>query len=1015
MGFGENLFLKKVLPESKTNLTEDTMNHRTNKILSTSLAALMVAGSGTMTFAKTYDDVDSDHKAKTEISILSDIGVIKGTSNGEFSPNEYVTREQMAAFLFRLMLGRDDAGRVNTTGFTDLYEPYYNGAISWANAAGYILGTSKTTFEPKGGITKQDAMTMLVRALGQDSQKMNENYPWSYINAAIKLGLDRGLEDVDYEETLTRAETAVILYNALTAEYLIGKTTANGNVYYESTSIIEEVFDYSMTDAVLVSTNDYSVDGDTTVKNDYVTLRGTDENDKSFYMTVPFEQMDLDGADNDHLGHAYRVIYSTSNGKHSVLSAVPMTDAKSYDTAKIDTDRDTVEIGGTKYTLVDEYSDELSTNNNELILHAYDEDGRLDRIDDIDELSDLLGFYRITLLSDNGEETAKRGLIRMFEMDVLEIDSDGKINLADGKKENDLNFVNEAEAEEDDYVLYYHNEKTAELHIAEVLDYVSGTVKRITSSSVRIGDDSYNLGNKTAGISADSIREKLELGSNVTAVIHNGAVVAVAEGVTLSDSSEYLIALDDAHRIYEDGSFRYVLTAFVDGKEQNIYVKNADAEAGMIYRYTKSGDEYKLIAPETEDGILLSGKNEFVQNQNDLDEIAYIIESAKNTAIELGGKNYYSISRGDADSIASVKGLDSVRFVTDKNTVILVNDGGTILQRTGEYESTIHVSDGAYVAAIFNNEVGSVETLRYLYISDGELGNYDRNAEFVRILAENGLVYEDGKAYVEYLVYNFASNEIETRLSKSDDLIVGEDYRCGSDDTITTDKSEHVVTGFVTGYTSGTVSIDGSTYTHAAGMKVLRIVNDNGTFKTEEVKLADLYMKNVEFLSDKGQITFILEADAPEFTASANGQTITVTPDFDLANFADSRLTVNELTDKDGNKIDLSGSTIAFGAENTLEVTLAETIALENGEYKLTFRIGSKSFAVNFTYEVIEVPEQPEQPEEPETPENPETPEHPETPEVPEVPETPENPEQPEQPEVPETPENPDNSDGVNP
>ena len=154
------------------------MNHRVNKILSPLLAAMLVAGSGTMTFAKNYDDVDSDHKAKTEISILSDIGVIKGTADGEFSPNDLVTREQMATFLFRLMLGRDDAGRVNTTGFTDLYEPYYNGAISWANAAGYLLGTSKTTFNPKGGITKQDAMTMLVRALGQDNDKMNAGYPW---------------------------------------------------------------------------------------------------------------------------------------------------------------------------------------------------------------------------------------------------------------------------------------------------------------------------------------------------------------------------------------------------------------------------------------------------------------------------------------------------------------------------------------------------------------------------------------------------------------------------------------------------------------------------------------------------------------------------------------------------------------------------------------------------------------------------------------------------------------------
>ncbi len=966
----------------------------------------MIAGSGTMTFAKTYDDVDSDSLSKTaatSISILSDIGVIKGTSDNEFSPAELVTREQMAAFLFRLMLGRDDAGRVNTTSFTDLYDPYYNGAISWANAAGYILGTSKTAFEPKGGITKQDAMTMLVRALGQDNAKMNENYPWSYINAAIKLGLDNGLEDVDYDETLTRADTAVILYNALTAEYLIGKTTANGNVYYESTSIIEEVFDYSMTDALLLSTNDYSLDGDTTVKNGYVTLRGIDSDDDRFYMTVPFDQMNLDGSENDHLGNAYRVIYNTTGGKHNILSAVPMTEAKTYDSASIDTKKNTVEIGDTKYTLVDKYSDELSTNNNELLLFAYDDDGELDQIDDIDELSDLLGFYRITLLSDNGEETARRGLIRVFEMNTLETDKDGGINLADGEKEEDLNFNNEADADEDDYVLYYYNENTKELHIAETLEYVNGTVKRLTNSTVRIGDDSYDLGNKTAGIPAESIRQKLELGATVTAVIHNGAVVAIAEGVTASDASEYLLALTDAQRIYEDGSFRYVMTAFVDGKEQNIYVKNGKAEEGNIYRYTKSGDEYKLIAPETDDGILLSGKNEFVQNQNGLDEIAYIIENTDNTTIELGGRNYYTINRGDADSIASIAGLSSVRFVSDENTVILVNDNGTILQRTGEYTSTITVNDGATVTAIFNNEVGSVETLRYLYISDGELGNYDLDAEFVRILATNGHVYEDGKAYTEYTVYNFANGKIETRLSKHDDLEIGEDYRCGTDDTITTIPSDHVVTGFVTGYTSGTVSIDGATFTHAAGMTIVRIINDNGTFKTEEIKLADLYMKNVEFIADKGQITFVLESTDPTFTATASDKTVTITPDFDLTNFADNKLTLTELLDEDGNKINLENATIAFGAENTVDVTLADV--LETGKYDLVFKIGAKTFTVNFDYEKVETPETPEEPEQPETPDTPETPEQPEQPETPDNPETPDQ---------PETPENPDDNNGEN-
>ena len=205
------------------------------RLLSGVLTSALIFSCVPAVFAREYQDVEASNPAKDEIDILSDIGVIVGTSENEFSPDENVTREQMALLLFRLMLNKADGGRVNTSPFTDLYDDTYSGAISWANASGYILGTSDTTFEPMEGITLQDAMTMLVRALGQSSESMNKGYPWTYIDAAIKLGLDRGLENLSYTETLTRGETAIILYNALTAEYLIPKSLSNGMTVFEST------------------------------------------------------------------------------------------------------------------------------------------------------------------------------------------------------------------------------------------------------------------------------------------------------------------------------------------------------------------------------------------------------------------------------------------------------------------------------------------------------------------------------------------------------------------------------------------------------------------------------------------------------------------------------------------------------------------------------------------------------------------------------------------------------------
>ena len=910
------------------------------KYLSASLAALMVAGCSTLTFARNFDDITNDSKAKTEISILTDIGVIKGTGENEFSPDENVTREQMATFLFRLMLGRDDAGRVNTTSFTDLYEPYYNGAISWANAAGYIIGTSKITFEPTGGITKQDAMTMLVRALGQDNGKMNAGYPWSYINAGIKLGLDRGLTGVAYDETLTREETAIILYNALSAEYLVGRTTVGGNVYYESTSIIEEVFGYSTADAVLVATNDYTLEENTVVKNGYVTLRCTDGKD-AFYMTVPYAEMKLAGSENAYLGESFKLIYSKESGRHKVLSAVPTSTSEEYTSVKIDGGK--VQIGESKYTLVDEYSDELSTNNNELILHAYDADGRLEQIETSDELAELLGFYSVKLIFDGGRDTASRAVMRVYEMDTLSVDKDGKINLAGGKTEKEVSVNNAANAKNGDYVLYYYNEAAGELEIAQALEIVSGTVRRITQTSAMIGDRSFTLGNSVAGISAESIKNKLHLGEVANVVVYNGAAVAVVNGAELSDSSRYLIALSDAHRIYENGSFRYVMTAYVDGKEQNIYTKNGAGVAGGVYRYTEQGGEYSLIDVKIEDGIIISGRGEFIQNTNGLDEIGYIIESANGTKIELGGRNYYTVNRGDAESFASVAGMSDVKFVCDANTVIIVNDNGTLMHRTGLYNSTISVNDGARVVAVFDNEVGSVETLKYLYISDGELGNYDLDAEFVRILAENGYVYENGQTYTEYLVYNIASGKVETKLSKHSGLTVGEDYRCGNDNTITSEGADFVMNGFVTGYTQGTLTIDGTTFSLADDAQLIRIGAD---YKVTSVTAAELYMKNVEFVTSQGEIVLVMESASPSFTATASGANVTITPDFDLSEFSGSTPSLTSLK-KGSESVDLTGASVEFGAENTLSVTLAAELA--EGPYEISFKLGGKEFKVSFT------------------------------------------------------------------
>ena len=903
------------------------------------LASLILASGATAVSAKQYDDVKEDSRAATEISVLSDIGVIRGTSENEFSPDTPVTREQMAALLFRLMLGRDDAGRENTTAFRDLYDPYYNGAISWANAAGYIRGTSETSFNPKGGITKQDAMTMIVRALGQESDNMNAGYPWSYIHQAVRLGLDRNLEDVSYTATLTRGETAMILYNALTSELLIPKTSPNGLKIEESTSIIEEVFGYEMTDAVLSATNRFAIGGAPVVKNGFVAFTGADGKT----VTVDGRQI-ADGAD-EHLGETFRLIMKTEGGVRSVLSAVPVSVREEYDSAAID--RKTVKIGDVRYTLVKEYSDALATNDSELKLYVCDDGSILEQIENTDALKPYLGFYRIALIRAEGEEAAKIGILTPMKVGRLEIGADGRVNLADGR--NDVEVKNGKNAVSGEYVLYSYNKSAGTVVIADTLDIVSGEVKRLTNGTAKIGDEIYDLGNETAGIRADDLRAKLTLGKRATVAVYDGQIAAVIEGSVTASASRYLTALSDAVRIYEDGAFRYVMTAFLDGLEQNIYVHDGAGRKGEVYRFLENDGEYRLIAAEAKDGVLRAGPKEFVQNADGADEIALLIEETMNSSVTADGRSSFVLRAGDADALATAAGLREVKFIVEEDSEIVVCQNGVWSRKRGANLGSMEIADGAKVAAIFRNEVGSVEALRFLCVSDGSVGAYDPDAASVRILGVNGQVYENGRSWTEYTAYNFAKGEIENVLSAAGDLENGHDYRLDAEGHVTGTGSAMTAEGFVTGYTSGTVSVDGTAYAAAGGMRAIRITRDN---KVEEVKVTDLYLKHVGFIAADGEVKLLIEGADPQFEAEWKNGVIEVTPDFDLDDLGGVDAAVKGL-EKDGEAVSCDGMK-AEGKEGRIVITLPDGMTLEAGKHTVFFTVNSKNGSASFAVEAEE-------------------------------------------------------------
>ena len=96
-------------------------------------------------------------------------GIVNGVSETEFAPDRAITREEMAAILYRYAeyKGYDTTGRADLSAYTDeaSISPYAVEAMQWANAEDVIQGVTTTTLVPQGSAIRAQVATMLMRFL----------------------------------------------------------------------------------------------------------------------------------------------------------------------------------------------------------------------------------------------------------------------------------------------------------------------------------------------------------------------------------------------------------------------------------------------------------------------------------------------------------------------------------------------------------------------------------------------------------------------------------------------------------------------------------------------------------------------------------------------------------------------------------------------------------------------------------------------------------------------------------
>jgi len=121
---------------------------------------------------KTFADV-KNHANQTAIEALAGRGIINGKSDTLFDPNATMTRAEFATIVVR-GLGLPLIPTPSRT-FTDFaVNAWYGNTVETAYYYGIVTGTSATTFNPDGTITRQEAAVMVARAAklcGMDTER----------------------------------------------------------------------------------------------------------------------------------------------------------------------------------------------------------------------------------------------------------------------------------------------------------------------------------------------------------------------------------------------------------------------------------------------------------------------------------------------------------------------------------------------------------------------------------------------------------------------------------------------------------------------------------------------------------------------------------------------------------------------------------------------------------------------------------------------------------------------------
>lgn len=223
----------------------------------------------------------SGTKYEEAAEILGALGIMVGDAEtGYFRPDDPILRSEMAKVAVYASGLEDVAnGSGYITRFPDVDPKHWaNGAINVAAQQGLVIGDDVGTFRPDDPVLFQEAVTIMIRALGYEPKaSASGGYPSGYMVTASSNQMLKGISNIA-NAPATRGDIAQLVFNSLTVN-LMEQTGFGSNISYEvvDKTLLYDRLNVEKAYGQITGTSETTLTGGSTTAEDQIMI-----NDKIF-------------------------------------------------------------------------------------------------------------------------------------------------------------------------------------------------------------------------------------------------------------------------------------------------------------------------------------------------------------------------------------------------------------------------------------------------------------------------------------------------------------------------------------------------------------------------------------------------------------------------------------------------------------------------------------------------------------------------------------------------------------